>query len=100
MGYPTLTFQYEDEIATIALTVPEKRNAISAQMITDLLGALEQAEEAPRAFSSSPVREKHSAPGMDLDELQHIARQTQQKNFEDSRRVAKMLYRFTAFPSP
>ena len=28
------------EIATITLTVPEKRNAISAQMIADLLGAL------------------------------------------------------------
>ena len=40
MGYPTLTYQCEDGIATIALTVPEKRNAISAQMITDLLGAL------------------------------------------------------------
>ncbi len=47
MGYPTLTFQSEDSIAIIALTVPEKRNAVSTQMITDLLAALEQAQESP-----------------------------------------------------
>jgi enoyl-CoA hydratase/carnithine racemase len=41
MGYPTLTFQQEESIAIIALTVPEKRNAVSSQMITDLLAALE-----------------------------------------------------------
>ena len=40
MGYPTLTYQCEDGIATIALTVPEKRNAISAQMVVDLLACI------------------------------------------------------------
>ena len=44
MGYHTLTFESDDKIATIALTVPEKRNAISTQMIVDLLGAFDQAE--------------------------------------------------------
>jgi methylglutaconyl-CoA hydratase len=100
MGYPTLTYQSEDGIATIALTVPEKRNAISAQMITDLLGALQQAEEGPARVVIITGSGKSFCAGMDLDELQHVARQTQQKNLEDARRVTKMLYRLHSFPKP
>src|SRR5450755_1976808 len=100
MGYRTLTFQSDDEIATIALTVPEKRNAISAQMITDLLGALQQAEEGPARVVIITGSGKSFCAGMDLDELQHLARQTQQKNLEDARRVTKMLYRLHSFPKP
>jgi methylglutaconyl-CoA hydratase len=100
MGFPTLTYQCEDGIATIALTVPEKRNAISAQMITDLLGALLQADEGPARVVIITGSGKSFCAGMDLDELQHLARQTQQKNLEDARRVTKMLYRLHSFPKP
>ena len=100
MGYPTLTYQCVDGIATIALTVPEKRNAISAQMITDLLGALLQADEGPARVVIITGSGKSFCAGMDLDELQHLARQTQQKNLEDARRVTKMLYRLHSFPKP
>jgi len=100
MGYPTLTYQCDDGIATIALTVPEKRNAISAQMITDLLGALLQADEGPARVVIITGSGKSFCAGMDLDELQHLARQTQQKNHEDARRVTKMLYRLHSFPKP
>lgn len=100
MGYPTLTYQCEDGIATIALTVPEKRNAISAQMITDLLGALLQADEGPARVVIITGSGKSFCAGMDLGELQHLARQTQQKNLEDARRVTKMLYRLHSFPKP
>jgi methylglutaconyl-CoA hydratase len=100
MGYPTLTYQCKDQIATIALTVPEKRNAISAQMITDLLAALLQADEGPARVVILTGSGKSFCAGMDLDELQHLARQTQQKNLEDARRVTKMLYRLHSFPKP
>lgn len=100
MGYPTMSYQCEDGIATIALSVPEKRNAISAQMITDLLGALLQADEGPARVVIITGSGKSFCAGMDLDELQHAARQTQQKNLEDARRVTKLLYRLHSFPKP
>lgn len=100
MGYPTLTYQSDEAIATIALTVPEKRNAISAQMITDLLGALDQAEQGSAHVVIITGSGKAFCAGMDLDELQHMARQTQQKNLEDARRVTKLLYRLHSFPKP
>ena len=101
MGYPTLTFQCDDKgIATIALSVPEKRNAISAQMVTDLIRALEQAEERSTRVVILTGSGKAFSSGMDLDELQHLARQTLQKNLEDARRISKMLYRLYSFPKP
>src|SRR5208282_3581038 len=100
MGYRTLTFQCDDEIVTIALSVPEKRNAISAQMIADLLAALDQAEVSPARVVILTGAGKAFCAGMDLDELQHMARQTQQKNLEDARRMTKLLYRLYSFPKP
>jgi methylglutaconyl-CoA hydratase len=100
MGYPTLTYQVESGIATIALTVPEKRNAISAQMITDLLGALMQAEEGSARVVIITGSGKSFCAGLDLDELQNAARHTQTKNLEDARRTTKLLYRLHSFPKP
>lgn len=101
MGYQTLTYQQDEAgIATIALTVPEKRNAISSQMITDLLRALQHAEESRARVVILTGSGKAFCAGMDLDELQNLARQTLQKNLEDARRVTKLLYRLYSFPKP
>ncbi|HTR46328.1 MAG TPA: enoyl-CoA hydratase-related protein [Verrucomicrobiae bacterium] len=101
MGYPTLTYQQDETgIATIALTVPEKRNAISAQMIIDLLRALDQAEESNVRVVILTGSGKAFCAGMDLDELQHLAKQTLQKNLEDARRATKMFSRLYSFPKP
>jgi methylglutaconyl-CoA hydratase len=100
MGYQTLTFQSDDQIATVALTVPEKRNAISTQMIIDLLGALDQAESSRALVVILTGAGKAFCAGMDLTELQNLARQTQQKNLEDARRMTKLLYRLYSFPKP
>src|SRR5215469_7879040 len=100
MGYHTLTYQQDETgIATIALSVPEKRNAISSQMISDLIGALDQAEHDARVVILTGSGKAFCA-GMDLDELQNIARQTLQKNLEDARRVTKLFSRLYGFPKP
>lgn len=100
MGYTTLTFQTDGEVATIALTRPEKRNAISAQMISDLLAALEQAETSSARVVILTGSGKAFCAGMDLDELQALATHSQAKHLEDARRIAKMFYRLYSFPKP
>ncbi len=87
-------------IATLALSLPERRNAISSQMIADLMGALDEAESANARVVILTGSGKAFCAGMDLDELQVISRQTQAKNLEDSRRISKMFYRLYAFPKP
>jgi methylglutaconyl-CoA hydratase len=101
MGYPTLTFQTDGDIATIALTRPEKRNAISAQMISDLLGALDQAEGSSVRVVILTGSGKAFCAGMDLEELQTLASvHSLAKHLEDARRIAKMFYRLYSFPKP
>jgi methylglutaconyl-CoA hydratase len=101
MGYSTLGFQDDGHgIATITLNVPEKRNAISSQMVGELLGAFQQAEEEPARVVILTGSGKAFCAGMDLSELQELARETQEKNVEDARRLSKMLYRLYSFPKP
>jgi len=100
MGYSTLTYQSDGRIDTIALTVPEKRNAISQQMVADLLAALAQAESSPARAVILTGAGKAFCAGMDLDELQLLAKSTLQKNVEDARRVSTMFHRLYSFPKP
>ncbi|MGH9717030.1 MAG: enoyl-CoA hydratase/isomerase family protein [Candidatus Acidiferrales bacterium] len=100
MSYTTLTYQSDDRIATIALAVPEKRNAISQQMVADLLSALAQAESSSARVVILTGSGKAFCAGMDLDELQLLAKSTPRKNLEDARRVANMFHRLYAFPKP
>jgi methylglutaconyl-CoA hydratase len=100
MGYQTLTYQTDDEIAIIALTVPEKRNAISTQMVTDVAGAFQQAEEGPAHAVILTGSGKAFCSGMDMDELRGSVDRPLQKNLEDVRRLSKMFYRIYSFPKP
>jgi methylglutaconyl-CoA hydratase len=69
-------------------------------MITDMLGALQQADEGPAGVVIITGSGKSFCAGMDLDELQHLLKQTQQRNLEDARRLTKMFYRLHSFPKP
>jgi methylglutaconyl-CoA hydratase len=100
MGYQTLTCQRDGEISTITLNVPQKRNAISAQMIADLLAAFEEIENSPARVVIITGAGKAFCAGMDLGELQQMAHQTPERNLEDARRIARMFYRVYSFPMP
>ncbi len=54
MTYSTLKLEQQNQIATITLTRPEKRNAISSQMIQELMAAFDEAENGP-----ARVRDHH-----------------------------------------
>ncbi len=101
MDYSTLTFQIDSDVATICLTRPEKRNAISAQMISDLLAALDQAEASSARVVILTGSGKAFCAGMDLAELQALATtHSPAKAREDARRIARMFYRLYGFPKP
>jgi len=85
-------------MAVLTLSRPEKRNAISAQMITDLLGALDHIEASPARVVILTGSGKAFCAGMDLEGLRAIARQSAGEHLEDSRRMAKMFHRIYSFP--
>ena len=100
MSYTTLKLDYDAAIATITLDRPEKRNAISAQMIEELLAALAEIEHT--AVRAVIITGSGSAfcSGMDLDALKNLAQQSPTQNLEDSRRMATMFRRLWAYPKP
>jgi methylglutaconyl-CoA hydratase len=101
LEYSTLKFERDGEIATLTLNRPEKRNAISAPMIDDLLVALNSAEEdrSVRVVILTGAGKAFCA-GMDLETLQAVATQTPAQNLADSRRMAKMFRLVYGFPKP
>src|SRR5271168_3375947 len=98
--YSTLLLKMEGEIATITLNRPEKRNAISAPMMSDLLAALDVVERSKVRVAILTGAGKSFCAGMDLEMLTAIARQSAQENQEDSRRMAKMFRRLWSFSKP
>ena len=98
--YSTLLLETTNGIATITLNRPEKRNAISAQMIADFLAALSEIERSPARVAIITGNGKAFCSGMDLEMLSAISKQSPEQNLEDSRRMATMFRRIWAFPKP
>jgi methylglutaconyl-CoA hydratase len=100
MSYETLQLDYKDEVATLALNRPEKRNAISAQMVDDLLVALQEIESSASRVAIITGAGKAFCAGVDLEALRSLAGQSFEQSLADSRLFANLLYRIYSFPKP
>ena len=100
MTYSTLKLEIDAGIGTITLTRPEKRNAISTQMIEDLIAALEEAQSSEVRVVILTGEGKAFCSGMDLDELRAIAKRSPAEHLEDSRRMARLFRTLYSFPKP
>jgi methylglutaconyl-CoA hydratase len=100
MPFHTLKLTLERALAIITLDRPEKRNAISSEMIEELLAALDEVEAGPARVVILTGAGKAFCSGMHLDGLRAIASQSAEQHLEDSRRMAKMFYRVYSFPKP
>jgi methylglutaconyl-CoA hydratase len=98
--YSTLLLEITGNIATITLNRPDKRNAISTQMMAELQTALDEIEKSHARVGIVTGAGKAFCAGMDLEMLACIAKQSPAENQEDSRRIAKMLRRIWSFPRP
>ncbi len=100
MAYQTLRLEYDGQVATITLARPEKRNAISTQMIEELLAALAEVQAASARVAILTGEGTAFCSGMDLDELRAIAARTPAEHLEDSRRMARLFRSVYSFPKP
>src|SRR5438309_2672811 len=98
--YSTLLLEIAGNLATLTLNRPEKRNAISTQMMAELQTALDQIEKSHARVAIVTGNGKAFCAGMDLDMLACIAKQSPAENQEDSRRIAKLFRRIWSFPRP
>ena len=98
--YSTLILDTSGQVATITLNRPDKRNAISTQMMAELQSALDEIEKVHIRVGIITGAGKAFSAGMDLELLAAIAKQSPAENQEDSRRIAKMLRRIWGFSRP
>src|SRR6267143_29205 len=87
--YQTLLLDISGNLATITLNRPEKRNAISTQMMAELQTALDEIERSHARVGILTGAGKAFCAGMDLDMLACIAKQSPAENQEDSRQIGE-----------
>jgi len=100
MTFKTLQLCYDSGIAEITLNRAEKRNALSFQLLADLLNAFDEVENSDALVVILTGAGKAFCAGMDLDELKGLTGKSHEQNLDDSRRMAQVFRRLYEFPKP
>lgn len=101
MTYQTLQLAFDNNTATITLNRPDKRNAISYELISDLIRALgEVAKNSPARILILTGAGRAFCSGMDLDNLKSLIGRTPAENIEDSRTMVSLFRSLYEFPKP
>jgi methylglutaconyl-CoA hydratase len=100
MTYKTLQLDFDSSIATITLNRPEKRNAISYELIDDLIRALEEVTNSAARVLILTGAGKAFSSGMDLDNLKALIGRTPEQSLEDSRTMVSLFRSLYEFPKP
>ena len=100
MNFKTVQYEESQGIATITLNRPEKRNAISYELIDDLLSALKVAENSEAQVMILAANGKAFCAGMDLENLNQLIVRTNEQNLKDSETIARLFRGIYDFPKP
>jgi methylglutaconyl-CoA hydratase len=96
--YATLTVACDGPVATVTLNRPDKRNAISYELIDDILRALQEVEQSPAQILILTGAGKAFCSGMDLDNLRSITGRSEEENLADSGTMARLFRTLYEFP--
>jgi methylglutaconyl-CoA hydratase len=98
MNYKTLQLAFEAAVATVTLNRPDKRNAISFELIDDLLSALNEVEKSGALVLILTGAGKSFCSGMDLENLRALLGRTPEQNLQDSETMVKLFRSLYEFP--
>jgi methylglutaconyl-CoA hydratase len=100
MKYATLQLAIDGTLATVTFNRPDKRNAVSFQLVSELLTALDEIEGSTAQVVIITGAGKAFCAGMDLDELKSLLGKSHDENVKDSARMAQLFRRIYEFPLP
>jgi methylglutaconyl-CoA hydratase len=100
MNYPTIQLAYDAGLAILTLNRPDKRNAISYELIGDLVRALEEVKNSSARVLIITGAGKAFCSGMDLDNLKSLIGRTPEQSLEDSRTMVSLFRSLYEFPKP
>jgi methylglutaconyl-CoA hydratase len=94
----TVRLEYAVGVATITLNRPDKRNAISFELIDDLLRALKEVETSDAIVLILTGAGKAFSSGMDLDNLKSLIGRSPEQNLKDSETMVRLFRSLYEFP--
>jgi methylglutaconyl-CoA hydratase len=100
MSYTTIQLTYDERVATITLNRPDKRNAISYELIQDLLAALEEVRASKALVLILTGAGKAFCSGMDLENLKALIGRSPEQSLQDSQIMARLFRTLYDFPNP
>jgi methylglutaconyl-CoA hydratase len=98
MTYSTIELIYEAGLATITLNRPDKRNAISFELINDLMRALDEVARSSAQVLIITGAGKAFCSGMDLENLKALIGRSPEQSLEDSRTMVRLFRAIYEFP--
>jgi methylglutaconyl-CoA hydratase len=98
MDYKTVQLAYDGGVATITLNRPEKRNAISFELIDDLLRALDEVAKSDAIVLIVTGAGKAFCSGLDLENLKALLGRSPEQNLQDSQTMVQLFRSLYEFP--
>jgi methylglutaconyl-CoA hydratase len=98
MPHKTLITAHDSGICTLTLNRPDKRNAISFELIDDLLRALDEIACSSANILILTGAGKAFCSGMDLEDLKTLTTRSPEQNQADSQTMARMFRALYEFP--
>ena len=100
MTYSTIELGIDGGVATITLNRPDKRNAISYELIDDLLAALDEVANSSALVLILTGAGRAFCSGMDLDNLKALTGRSTEQGLKDSETMARLFRALYDFPKP
>jgi methylglutaconyl-CoA hydratase len=100
MSYKNIEVTRDGNLATITLNRPDKRNAISYELIDELLRALDDIADSDARALILTGAGKAFCSGMDLDNLKALTKNTEADNLRDSQTMARLFRGLYEFSKP
>jgi len=100
MNYSTIELKFDTNVATITLNRPDKRNAISYELIEELLAALDEVAKSAALVLILTGNGKAFCSGMDLENLKVLVGRSPEQSLQDSQAMARLFRTLYDFPKP
>jgi methylglutaconyl-CoA hydratase len=98
MSYSTIQLAPDAAVATITLNRPDKRNAISFELMDDLLRGLDEVAKSRAQVLIITGAGKAFCSGMDLDDLKALIGRSAEQNLKDSETMVRLFRSLYEFP--
>src|SRR5215468_9784278 len=100
MSYSTIQLAYDAGVATITLNRPDKRNAVSYELIEELLRAFDEVVKSSAVVLILTGTGKAFCSGMDLENLKSLIGRSPEQSLKDTQTMARLFRALYDCPKP